>query len=88
MASLLLALMIVPRTDEASIGGRTVAAVFKQFRTAIHEILLDRRVLLTSNMEGVFGAPRVTFHCTCVSVTLPLPSGRMANVGPARPEQQ
>ena len=53
MASLLLALMIVPRTDEASIGGRTVAAVFKQFRTAIHEILLDRRVLLTSNMEGV-----------------------------------
>jgi DHA1 family multidrug resistance protein-like MFS transporter len=54
MASLLLALMILPRTDEANIsGGRTVAAVLKQFRTAIHEILLDRRVLLTSNMEGV-----------------------------------
>lgn len=54
MASLLLALMILPRADEATIaGGRTVAAVLSQFRTAIREILLDRRVLLTSNMEGV-----------------------------------
>jgi DHA1 family multidrug resistance protein-like MFS transporter len=54
MASLLLALVILPRADEATItGGRTVAAVIKQFRTAIREILLDRRVLLTSNMEGV-----------------------------------
>ncbi len=54
MASLLLALMILPRADEATIaGGRTVAAVLQQFRTAIRDILLDRRVLLTSNMEGV-----------------------------------
>lgn len=54
MASLLLALMILPRADKATIaGGRTVAAVIRQFRTAIREILLDRRVLLTSNMEGV-----------------------------------
>ena len=54
MASLLLALMILPRADKATIaGGRTVAAVITQFRTAIREILLDRRVLLTSNMEGV-----------------------------------
>lgn len=54
MASLLLALMILPRADEANIAkGKTVAAVLRQFRTAIHEILLDRRVLLTSNMEGV-----------------------------------
>ncbi len=54
IASLLLALMILPRTDEANIsGGKTVAVVLRQFRTAIHELLLDRRVLLTSNMEGV-----------------------------------
>lgn len=54
MASLLLALMILPTTDGGTIaGGKTVAAVFKQFRTAIREILLDRCVLLTSNMEGV-----------------------------------
>lgn len=54
MASLLLALIILPRADESNIaGGRTVAAVLSQFRTAIREILLDRRVLLTSNMEGV-----------------------------------
>lgn len=54
MASLLLALMILPRAHEpTSADGKTVAAVLKQFRTAIQEILLDRRVLLTSNMEGV-----------------------------------
>jgi len=54
MASLLLALMILPPADEVtSSGSKTVAAVLRQFRTAIHEILLDRRVLLTSNMEGV-----------------------------------
>jgi MFS transporter, DHA1 family, multidrug resistance protein len=55
MASLLLALMILPRVNaEATIaGGRTVAAIFRQFRIALREIVLDRRVLLTSNMEGV-----------------------------------
>lgn len=37
---------------EAS-NGRTLTAVLAQFRTAIREILLDRRVLLTSNMEGI-----------------------------------
>ena len=28
-------------------------AVFSQFRSGIREILLDRRVLVTSNMEGI-----------------------------------
>src|SRR5574337_2006373 len=55
MAALFLALQILPKADgSASVAGRTtVAAVLRQFRTATHEILLDRRVLLTSNMEGV-----------------------------------
>lgn len=53
MASLLLALMILPHADAPIASGKTVAAVLRHFRTAIHEILLDRRVLLTSNMEGV-----------------------------------
>jgi DHA1 family multidrug resistance protein-like MFS transporter len=33
--------------------GRSLAAVIKQFKTGLKEILLDRRVLLTSNLEGV-----------------------------------
>ncbi len=33
--------------------GRTMTAVFARFRVGVKEILLDRRVLLTSNMEGV-----------------------------------
>jgi MFS transporter, DHA1 family, multidrug resistance protein len=53
MTSLFLALMILPHTEATISGEKTVAAVFRQFRTAIHEVLLDRRVLLTSNMEGV-----------------------------------
>ena len=33
-------------------NGRTLKAVLTQFRTGVREILMDRRVLLTSNMEG------------------------------------
>jgi MFS family permease len=38
-----------PETPRA----RTLAAVLAQFKTGVREILLDRRVFLTSNMEGV-----------------------------------
>ena len=34
-------------------GQGTLAAAWTRFRTGVREILLDRRVLLTSNMEGV-----------------------------------
>lgn len=34
-------------------NGKTLFAVWTQFRTGVGEILMDRRVLLTSNMEGV-----------------------------------
>lgn len=34
-------------------NGRSLMQVANQFRTAVCEILMDRRVLLTSNMEGV-----------------------------------
>jgi MFS transporter, DHA1 family, multidrug resistance protein len=34
-------------------GQGTLVAAWKRFRTGVREILLDRRVLLTSNMEGV-----------------------------------
>jgi len=55
MASLLIALWIMrgksdPPKHE---NGRTLRAVWVQFRTGFREILMDRRVLLTSNMEGV-----------------------------------
>ena len=34
-------------------GERALRAVWEQFRTGVKDILLDRRVLLTSNVEGV-----------------------------------
>jgi len=34
-------------------NGKTLSAVWTQFRAGVTEILMDRRVLLTSNMEGV-----------------------------------
>ena len=39
--------------EPAPAPGRTLAAVLRHFRTGLKEILLDRRVLLTSNLEGV-----------------------------------
>ena len=55
MASLLIALWVLRgQSEPATHGdGRTLRALFEQFRTGVREILLDRRVLVTSNMEGV-----------------------------------
>jgi MFS transporter, DHA1 family, multidrug resistance protein len=55
LASFLLALWVLRRQAEASAApqGRNLAAVLAQFKTGVREILMDRRVFLTSNMEGV-----------------------------------
>jgi MFS family permease len=39
--------------EPAPASGRSLATVLRHFRTGLKEILLDRRVLLTSNLEGV-----------------------------------
>lgn len=54
MAALLLALWILSAETHPLRGAdiQTLQKVFSQFRTAISEILTDRRVFLTSNMEG------------------------------------
>ncbi|MBI4082642.1 MAG: MFS transporter [Candidatus Lambdaproteobacteria bacterium] len=53
-AALLLALWAVPReAAPAAPGEHALAGVLRQFRTGAREILLDRRVLATSNMEGM-----------------------------------
>jgi len=38
--------------------------------------------------DGTNGEPRDTDQATCVAVTSPLPPGRIAIVGPARPDAQ
>ncbi|MDQ1239177.1 MAG: hypothetical protein QG577_1362 [Thermodesulfobacteriota bacterium] len=55
MASLMIALWVMRgRWDQpTSEDGRTVRSVLTKFRTGVKEILMDRRVLLTSNMEGI-----------------------------------
>ena len=55
MSSLFMALWVMKgKWDSPSnTNGKTLSAVWTQFRTGIREILMDRRVLLTSNMEGV-----------------------------------
>jgi len=55
MASLIIALWVMRgRWEKPTHGdGRTLTAVLKKFRSGVKEHLLDRRVLLTSNMEGV-----------------------------------
>jgi MFS transporter, DHA1 family, multidrug resistance protein len=55
LASFCLALWVLRRQSQspAPPQGRTLAAVLAQFKTGVREILLDRRVFLTSNMEGV-----------------------------------
>jgi MFS transporter, DHA1 family, multidrug resistance protein len=55
MTALLLALWLLrsQTTVHGASGERTLTAVLSQFRTAVREILLDRRVFLTSNMEGI-----------------------------------
>jgi MFS transporter, DHA1 family, multidrug resistance protein len=55
MASLLIGLWVMRgQLEPWSHGdGRTLKAMFEQFRTGVREILLDPRVLVTSNMEGM-----------------------------------
>ncbi len=55
MASLLIALLVLrSHTETAALpAGKTLKGVLDQFRAGVREILLDRRVLLASNMEGV-----------------------------------
>ncbi len=55
MASLLVALWVLrgQGPEPSAEGGRTLTAVWTQFKGGVREILMDRRVLLTSNMEGV-----------------------------------
>lgn len=55
MASLLIALLVLRQHIESPVPAekRTLKAVWQKFRTGVREILLDRRVLLSSNMEGV-----------------------------------
>ncbi len=55
MASLLVATWALRGQWEAPLpkDQRTLKAVLQQFRSGVQEILLNRRVLLTSNMEGI-----------------------------------
>ncbi len=55
MGSLFIALWVMQgRWDTPDTGdGRTLSAVWTKFRCGVKEILMDRRVLLTSNMEGI-----------------------------------
>jgi MFS transporter, DHA1 family, multidrug resistance protein len=55
MASLLLAFWVLRREPPPPepAQGRTLAAVLTQFKTGVREILMNRRIFLTSNMEGV-----------------------------------
>jgi MFS transporter, DHA1 family, multidrug resistance protein len=54
MGSLLVALWVMQGCWDSpkNRDGRTFKAIWAQFRTGVREILMDRRVLLTSNMEG------------------------------------
>ncbi|MEW6352528.1 MAG: MFS transporter [Thermodesulfobacteriota bacterium] len=55
MGSLLIALWVMQGRWDApnNEDGRTLSAVWTKFRCGVKEILMDRRVLLTSNMEGI-----------------------------------
>ena len=55
MASLCVALWVLRGQQEPQrhTRGQALTAVLRQFRIGVREILMDRRVLLTSNMEGV-----------------------------------
>ncbi len=55
VASLVIALKVMPVSNESpgDADGRTLTAVWNKFRSGVTEILMDRRVLLTSNMEGI-----------------------------------
>ncbi len=55
MSSLLVAVWVMRGRGDAPSheNGKTLQAVWTQFRVGVREVLMDRRVLLTSNMEGV-----------------------------------
>lgn len=55
MASLIIALWVMRGNWDhpKNSNGKTISAVLRQFKNGVQEILLDRRVLLTSNMEGI-----------------------------------
>lgn len=55
VASLVIAVKVMPFSSESAGdgNGRTLTAVWNKFRSGVTEILMDRRVLLTSNMEGI-----------------------------------
>ena len=55
MSSLMIALWVMRGRWDKPIreDGRTLKSVLAKFRTGVKEILIDRRVLLTSNMEGI-----------------------------------
>jgi MFS family permease len=55
MSSLMIALWVMRgRWDKPTReDGRTLRSVLTKFRVGVKEILMDRRVLLTSNMEGI-----------------------------------
>jgi MFS family permease len=55
LISLLIGLVVLNKNLEQPVPQekRTLKAVGEKFRTGIKEILMDRRVLLSSNMEGV-----------------------------------
>lgn len=55
VGSLLIALWVMQGRWDApnNKDGRTLSAVWMKFRCGVKEILMDRRVLLTSNMEGI-----------------------------------
>lgn len=51
-ASLLIALKVLGR-EERPEGGRSLPEMYKKFASGIREVISDRRVLITSNMEGL-----------------------------------
>ncbi len=55
VGSLLIALWVMQGSWDTSNSedGRTLSDVWTKFRCGVKEILMDRRVLLTSNMEGI-----------------------------------
>jgi DHA1 family multidrug resistance protein-like MFS transporter len=55
MASLVIGLWVMRGRgpEPGTAGGRGLAALWAQFKAGVREILMDRRVLLTSNLEGV-----------------------------------
>jgi MFS family permease len=84
MASLVIALWVMqgrwdsPRREH----DKTLSAVWAQFRTGVRELLMDRRVLLTSTMEGIqnlsVGALEAFLYLCGVGVRILSVPGRVA----------